>query len=83
MYFTCCSVVPDKCLPCSRKNNNYKLKDAITRMITFMNDYFKEMEDGLPITNPSEEYKMKFCVVCERCQIKANNDEHVKESSGT
>ncbi len=26
-----------------------------------------------------EEYKMKFCVVCERCQIKANNDEHVEE----
>jgi len=31
-----------------------KLKDALTRMITFMNDFFKEIEDGLQ-TNPSEE----------------------------
>jgi multimeric flavodoxin WrbA len=62
-----------------------RLKDAIKQLITLMQDYCKEISDGLENNsiNRSEDYKLKCCVVCEKCQSKANNDEQVKESSGT
>jgi hypothetical protein len=58
-----------------------RLKDAIKQLITLMQDYCKEISDGLEnhSINRSEDYKLK----CEKCQSKANNDEQVKESSGT